>query len=694
MNFKRPFAYHQIIVLVLVLFSFGMAGLVSRTVFERLPHLEDEMAYLFQARTYARGNLVIESPAPSRAYWQPFVVDHDGRRFGKYTPGWPLQLMIGEMMGQAWVINAFLASMTVAVVYRLGHEIYNPETGLIAAALVAFSPMALLLNATLMGHTAALFAAVLFMYAYWRIERGKWVLLWGAVAGLALGVLIANRALTAVAVALPFVAWSALRLLRAVLYEARSSHPIPEFRDGENAASDFEVPLRANEVRGKQASLLGEGLRVRAEGRIRHFFVTLQPLIVLGVLALALALLVPIYNYQATGDPTENLYTLVWSYDRIGFGEGSGRPHTLEKAVRHTRFDLSLMAADLFGFGLVPPADGGNWRGAFEADPVGWLTGWRMNVFSPAVTEHLQLEADYYPMIGLSWVLLPLGLIVAFRWRAALIAVWLFALARWTMLPFEVGGGNLTRNPEFAWFWLGIAFAWLLLPLIFWRTTRERWTWLLVSVALSIIGVQMAYWIGSQRYSTRYYYEALASLALISALPLAWLVRRMNALTPRPSPSGRGGNTLGDEAASPRLRANVFAQRGDLGVRGIAVYVLIGAALVYSLYTYSTPRIQSLYRFNLMSPELIAAVEARREGDRPVLVLVNGENVRWRSFGPLMAVTSPYLDSDIVAAWNFRGSATDQIRQQILERFPDRQVIEMDALDNQAWFREETAAAP
>jgi hypothetical protein len=170
---KRPFAYHQRLALVLAVFSFGMAGLVSRTVFERLPHLEDEMAYLFQARTYARGSLVIESPVPSRAYWQPFVVDFDGRRFGKYTPGWPLHLMVGEMMGQPWVINAFLAAMTVALVYRLGREVYSVDVGLIAAALVAFSPMALLLNATLMGHTAALFAVVLFMYAYWRIERGR-----------------------------------------------------------------------------------------------------------------------------------------------------------------------------------------------------------------------------------------------------------------------------------------------------------------------------------------------------------------------------------------------------------------------------------------------------------------------------------------------------------------------------------------
>ncbi|MBZ0287821.1 MAG: hypothetical protein K8I30_09420, partial [Anaerolineae bacterium] len=53
---------HLWIVLALVLFSAAMSALVSRTVFEHLPHLEDEVAYLFQAKTYAGGELVVPTP--------------------------------------------------------------------------------------------------------------------------------------------------------------------------------------------------------------------------------------------------------------------------------------------------------------------------------------------------------------------------------------------------------------------------------------------------------------------------------------------------------------------------------------------------------------------------------------------------------------------------------------------------------
>ena len=572
---RRPFSWHASGAALLCLAAFALSAILSRTVFERLPHLEDELAYLWQARTYAGGNWVIPTPEPEDAFWQPFVVDHNGLRFGKYTPGYPLILMIGVWLGQLWIVNALLAAVGVALVFRLGSAVFNPDTGLIAAALTAFSPMALLLNATLMGHALALCCAALFMWSMWQIERRPRPLIWGVIGGLALGLLIATRALTALAVALPFAAWSLRRLLAA---------------------------------RQRRAVFI--------------------PLAALAVCALPGAALIPMYSHAATGDPLKNLYTLVWSYDRVGFGEGAGRNvHTLEKGIRHARYDLSLTAADLFG--------------------------WQIGTIDDAARIHLTTRSDYYPHVGVSWALLPLALAVIYRWRALWIALWLAALAAWVIAPHLIDGGRLTRDPGFAYIWVASALIGALLPALLARTARARWAALLMAVALCIVGVQVAYWIGSQRYSTRYFYEALPALAILSAVPLAWIARR-------------------------RLRG--------------AVYGLVGAALVYSLVTYSLPRIDLLYRYNRISPELIEGIQARRDGDRPVLALVNGTNVRWRSFGALMAVTSPYLDSEIVAAWNFRGSASDAVREQILARFPDRQVIELEAVENQAWFIDERAA--
>jgi hypothetical protein len=581
----RRFNLRQWLVLLLVLFSFFMSGFVSDRVFERLPHLEDEVAYLYQAKTYARGHLVIESPTPRRAFWQPFVVDSEGKRFGKYSPGWPALLMVGVWLGELWVVNAFFGALTVALVYRLGREVFNEDTGVIAAALTAFSPMALLLNASLMGHSSALFGATLFIYAYWRLEKRQNALRWGIIAGLSLGMVFASRPLTAIGLAIPFVAWSGVKLLKTLIDERP------------------------------------------------QFFPRLKPLLALSALTILLAFSIPVYSHAATGNPEKNLYTLVWSYDQIGFGLCCGRSssnggtgHNLEKGFRQARFDLSLMAADLFG--------------------------WQIGRIDSDLVAHLQTEGDYWPLLGLSWVLLPFGLVVGFGRKTLWFALWLalgFGLY-WGMMQLQ--NGDLMRDPTWSWRWMVVAYLWLILPTpaLAWFKQQPRvvWTWLLASVVLSLIIAQLTYWIGSQRYSTRYYYETLMALAILSALPLAWLARRFS--------------------------THVF------------VYSWVALALVYSLYNYSTPRIMALQGYNNIHRAQVDAVQERRQDGRPVLVLVTGDDVRWRAFGSLMAMTSPYLDSDIVAAWDYGAAG---VRDDILAQFPDRQVIEMQAANNDAWFKDE-----
>jgi hypothetical protein len=117
---------------------------------------------------------------------------------------------------------------------------------------------------------------------------------------------------------------------------------------------------------------------------------------------------------------------------------------------------------------------------------------------------------------------------------------------------------------------------------------------------------------------------------------------------------------------------------------------LLVLAIAYGIYFYSTPRITALKGFNFIDQRQIAAVEAQRTGDQPVLVLINGSSVRWRAFGSLMGVTSPYLNSDIVVAWNYEG-IDGSVKRRILDRFPGYQVIEMNAQDNYWWFPDQIA---
>jgi hypothetical protein len=585
-----------------------LSGVVSRDVFERLPHLEDEVAYHWQAQVFARGQWVIPSPAARRSLWQPFLVDNAGsgefRRFSKYTPGWSLTLAPGVALGQPWVINAFLAMLCVALLYRLGAEIFGRQVGAVAAALLTFSPAALLLNGSLMAHTAALFLALVFTFAIWRMERHhRYRYRWALVGGLALGWMLVTRPASALGVALPFAVWVGMRMLLA-------------------------LAARGADWRGRMRRAAGYA----------------APYALLALLALSMNAVTYSYNAAATGDPRANLYTLVWPYDKPGFGPCCGRSgHTLEKAFRHLRFDMSLAAADLYG-----------WQ----------LNGWTDGIIPADLRAFLLQEASYWQPVGLSFVLLPFGILLGlfvwhrsaerWRWRQmAALGIWGIGAAAWCVLPVTRFSPAMLTSPEWAWLWLIAGIAWLLWPLLVWGgQATTRWTWLLVGVAGSLVIVQMTYWVGSQRYSTRYWYEAIGAVCLLSALPVAWLLRQR------------------------RLRL----------VTAVAFVLLVG----WSYFNYSVPRISVLKGFNAVSVENLALLDAWRTDDRPVLLVVHGpstgdQRVLWRAYSAYIAVTSPFLDSDVVAARVY--TEEPAMRDALLKMFPDRAIVEADATGTTLTFR-------
>ena len=72
------------IALALSLIAIQVTFYVTEKYFEGIPHLEDEIAYVWQARAIADGYLTVASPPQAESFLVPFVVDHNGRRFGKY----------------------------------------------------------------------------------------------------------------------------------------------------------------------------------------------------------------------------------------------------------------------------------------------------------------------------------------------------------------------------------------------------------------------------------------------------------------------------------------------------------------------------------------------------------------------------------------------------------------------------------
>lgn len=164
--------------------------------FEHMPHVEDEFAYLFQARTFASGALTLPAPSaaalPGLDYYLLEV--KDGRWFSSTLPGWPAVLALGVLAGVPWLLNPLLAGISVLLAYDITRRRAGTDAGDLVALMMATSPWLLAAAASLMPHTLTL---TLILFAWWAIlkaedtgrKAGRAMFL----AGLAMGLVFAAR---------------------------------------------------------------------------------------------------------------------------------------------------------------------------------------------------------------------------------------------------------------------------------------------------------------------------------------------------------------------------------------------------------------------------------------------------------------------------------------------------------------------
>ncbi len=359
------------IALLISLAAVVAAFIVADRVFERMAHIEDEMAYVWQAQAISHGYLTLPSPALPKSFLVPFVVDYHGERFGKYPLGWPVVLAFGERLGVPYLVNPILAGLGVWLTYQLGKRLFGATVALLAAGLTVTSPFFLLNSGSLLNHPLGLVLTIAFALAWLDAFHTpgiskRW--LPALAAGVALGLLALTRPLTAVCVTLPFAIHGLILLFR------------------------------------------GD-------------WATRRNLILLGVTALGISLLLFVWQYAVTGDPMINPYTLWWSYDKIGFGPGHGHlpgGHTLDQAWINTKFNIYVGKLDLFGwasyswiflpFGLLAILRDRNWH---ALPPVGifislffiymayWIGAW---LFGPRYYYEGLISLTLLTAAGAAWL--------------------------------------------------------------------------------------------------------------------------------------------------------------------------------------------------------------------------------------------------------------------------------------------------
>jgi hypothetical protein len=279
------------------LIAFAAVAILSDQVFEKVPHSEDEVAYIFQAKVFAQNRLTVPTPSVDYAFWTPFVVDYQGARFGKYPPGWPLLLSLGVRLGMPWLVNAFLAMLTLALVAQLGRYFYEKAIGLLAAGLGLVTPGFLFISSSLFSHTASLFGVTLTLVAVFHLSQSnRNQRIYAIGLGVALGATFVTRPFAAVGIGLAIAIFLLILLARREV--------------------DWKI------------------------------------LAWITVSGLSISSLLPLFWQAIGGSPTFNPYLLVWPYDRIGFGPDIGPyGYTIHNAIfLSLPLKLTALGTGLFGW--------------------------------------------------------------------------------------------------------------------------------------------------------------------------------------------------------------------------------------------------------------------------------------------------------------------------------------------------------
>ena len=192
-------------VLLIAAAAFGLLVFISHNLNSGMPHVPDELAYLFQAKIFASFRLTVPIPHPKEAFdffYPSMLVDSGGRWAGIVLFGHPLALATGELVGAVWLVPPVLGALSILLIYRVGRQIHGIQVGVLAAVLLAFSPFFQMTASNLMSHNTAVFyllACLLLITANWKRKSVAYGL-----AGLCFGLFLNTRPLTAVALVPPF----------------------------------------------------------------------------------------------------------------------------------------------------------------------------------------------------------------------------------------------------------------------------------------------------------------------------------------------------------------------------------------------------------------------------------------------------------------------------------------------------------
>ena len=271
------------LVLILAIVVFFVTRHINANYYGEIPHVPDEVSYIFGAKLLAAGKVMVEQPPLHDLfyfYWPNFLYERGDLWGSPYPFGHPLTLAIGQVFGSLPLMPSVVGAVSVVALFLVGKQMYGVRVGFMATLLLAASPFFLMQSSSFMSHTTCAMYTLLSLLFILKRERP---LPYGVLAGIFFGLALNTRTLDLIVLIPPF----ALLLLSYAV-----------------------------EKQGRREALMHVGGFIAG-----------------GVL---MAIAMGLYTYGLTGEPFGSTYAQGNTSELLGFKNG----HTLDIGIRNEQAQM------------------------------------------------------------------------------------------------------------------------------------------------------------------------------------------------------------------------------------------------------------------------------------------------------------------------------------------------------------------
>jgi len=190
--------------------SFAASAIAARFALGGIPHVQDGIAYLLQARIFTHFARVAPTPIDGDLLAREFQILWP-EWYAIFPPGWPVVLAGGVAIDLPWIVNPLISATLPWLAWSAFSPHFDARTTRIACGIAALSPGVWTLGASFMSHTLSL--ALLLLAAAAIGGPLPSVARW-ARAGAALALLALTRPFDFAVAGGPLLAWGAWRAFR------------------------------------------------------------------------------------------------------------------------------------------------------------------------------------------------------------------------------------------------------------------------------------------------------------------------------------------------------------------------------------------------------------------------------------------------------------------------------------------------